>query len=196
MTARPDLRASGSVNPPQRRRRDGRGVSKATTQTDHATRQGERDMSGCDRTSHRSDVSVSPTRARTHARGMRVYWVSPDAQAQNGFSPRHACARRARKRRRRQYITESNTTRTCGATQTAGPEAHACKRQCARRVVRLAYTRAHCEFETKGEKNLWPILAQGPGVKEGRAPGPEGPWARGCRGLGPGTRGAPTNAPI
>ena len=88
-----------------------------------------------------------------------------------------------------------NTTRTCGATQTAGSEAHACKRQCARRVARLAYTRAHCEFETKGKKNLWPILAQGPGVKEGRAPGPQGAWARGCRGLWPGTRGAPTNAP-
>ena len=49
-------------------------------------------MSGCDRTSQRSDVSVSPTHARTHARGMRVYWVSPDARAQNGFSPRYACA--------------------------------------------------------------------------------------------------------
>ena len=87
----------------------------------------QRGMSGCDRTPHRSDVSVSPTHARTHARGMRVYWVSRDARAaQNGFPPRHACARRGRRRRRRQYITECTTTRTYGAAKGACLQATTC----------------------------------------------------------------------
>ena len=134
-------------------------------------------MSRCDRTPHRSDVSVSPTRARAHACGVRVYWVAPDAQAQNGFLPRHACARRARRRRPAIHHREQNdqnirrrlVRRRVRASDNVLGGSQA-------RQWRLTYTRAHCEFEQKKPSdqertNFWYDACRTglATVKEGRA---------------------------
>ena len=122
-TARPDLRASGSVRRPQRRRRDGRGVSKRRRHA--ASGVSQHGMSGCDRTPHRSDVSVSPTLANACARHARVLGIAGRRGAKRVPASARVCSK-------------SSQETAPAIHQTAGSEARACKRQCGWRVAGTA----------------------------------------------------------
>ena len=90
-------------------------------------------MSGYDRTPNRSDVSVSPTRARERMR-------AACACIGCGRTHRRKTGSRPGTRVLEELAgdAESKTTRTYGAAQTAGSEARACKRQSAWRVAGTA----------------------------------------------------------
>ena len=159
-------------------------------------------MSGCDRTPHRSDVSVSPTCTRTHVRGMRV--------------------RRKTGSRLDTHVLEELAGDGVGKTsqRVKRPEHTEPHKRLVRRRVRasdsvrggcrhgkwwLKHKRAHCESETKGGK---PLAQGGPTLgmthvepdwppEPGRKAGVLSPhrdpsiWGPGFQGLGAGTTRIP-----
>ena len=134
----------------------------------------QRGMSGCDRTPHRSDVSDSPTRACERMRA---------ACARTGYGQMHRrkTGSRLGTRALEELAGQNIRSRTNGWFGGACVPATMCLEGRRHGKWRLTYTRAHCEFETQGEKtfgpggptfgmtHVEPDWPPEPGVKEGRA---------------------------